>query len=129
MSQKTGITRDDSETIGFVMTSLFCSAINLAELHEWCFLVIGANDIAEIPSYIFDLSEYEGVLAKIFKIIGFVPSWTHTDDDEAALCGIAMKRGIERYEWPFSQDYALTKLKDNSDMERRFRETFPFVDF
>jgi len=50
-----GLDRENSETVGFVMTSLFCSAIDLEDLKQWCYHIIGELDPNVIPSYVFDL--------------------------------------------------------------------------
>lgn len=129
MTQTFAITRDNSEDIGFVITSLFCSAISLDELHDWCHEVMKRLESKDLPAYIVELSEFEGRLASAFKLIGFVPSWEHTGDDEAALCGIAMRRGSERTEWPTSREAALAALSRNPRIVKRFRSTFPFISY
>jgi hypothetical protein len=129
MNRLYAITRDDSETIGFVITSLFCSAIDLKEFHEWCYKIIREHELEELPPYIMELAEFEGALAKLFKVLGFVPSWKHDQDDEAALCGIAMNRGAHRVEWPVSRETALDALRSRPEIESRFRMTFPFVNY
>lgn len=127
MKQTIAITRDKSDDIGFVITSLFCSAISLAELHGWCYEVIERLEPEDLPAYIFELSKFEGKLASVFKVVGFVPSWAHTEDDEAALCGVGMDRGGERLEWPISREAALAALHRNPGIVKRFRSTFPFI--
>ena len=80
LGSELGLSRENSETIGFVLTSLLRSAIDLDELKEWCYHVIGHLEVGESPGYLFDLAEYKGVLAGIYKPLGFVPSWKHTDE-------------------------------------------------
>jgi hypothetical protein len=127
MNRLFGITKENSEELGFVITSLFCSAINLDELHEWCYEIIRETDIQKLPPYIMELANFEEKLAKIFNVIGFVPTWKHDDLDEAALCGIAMSRGVRRVEWPFSEEVARAALNDRQAILQRFRETFNFL--
>ncbi len=129
MASELGLSRENSETIGFVLTSLLCSAIDLEELKEWCYHIIGELEAGEAPGYLFDLMEYKGVLAGIYKPLGFVPSWRHTDEDTNALYGIALKRGNARYEWPIAPEAALAALASRPQIEERFRKTFPFIDF
>jgi hypothetical protein len=129
MGSELGLSRENSETIGFVLTSLLRSAIDLDELKEWCYHVIGHLEVGESPGYLFDLAEYKGVLAGIYKPLGFVPSWKHTDEDANALYGIAIKRGKSRYEWPIEKDAALAALAQRPAIEERFRKTFPFISF
>lgn len=129
MASEIGLSRENSETIGFVLTSLLCSAIDLEELKEWCYYVIGQLEVGDAPGYLFDLAEYEGTLAGIYKPLGFVPSWKHSDEDTSALYGIAMKRGKTRYEWPVESGAALAALTRCPQIEARFRLTFPFIRF
>ncbi len=129
MSGVIGLTRDSSETIGFVLTSLFCSAIDLEELKEWCNHVIGQLEVGEPPGYLFDLAEYNGTLAKIDGVLGFVPSWRHSDEDEVALYGIAARRGADMFDWPIEREAALAALAGCPQIEARFRQTFPFISF
>lgn len=129
MGSVIGLTRESSDTIGFVLASLFSSAIDLEELREWCYQIIGKLDAYEAPSYLFDLAEYKGALAGIYKILGFVPNWKHSAKDRAALFGIALRRGKSRFEWPVEKGVAMTALADSSEIERRFRETFPSIAF
>lgn len=127
MSGVAGLTRESSETIGFVLTSLFCSAIDLEELKEWCYHVIGQLEVGEPPGYLFDLAEYSGTLAKIDGVLGFVPTWKHSDEDEAAIYGIAATRGAEMFDWPVDRAAALAALAARPEIEARFRQTFPFI--
>jgi hypothetical protein len=127
MSGAAGLTRDSSETIGFVLTSLLCTAIDLDELKEWCSFTVGELDAGAAPGYLFDLMDYDGKLAGIYKPLGFVPSWKHTDDDTHALYGIALKRGKTRYEWPVDPSVAISALARKPGIEARFRSTFPFI--
>ena len=123
-----GLDRENSETIGFVMTSLFCSAIDLEDLKQWCYHIIGELETSDTPGYVFDLLDYNGSLAKIDKVLGFVPSWKHSDKDVAALYGIAAKRCADRFDWPVDEQDAMTALADLPEIESRFRETFPFIE-
>lgn len=129
MSAAFGLSRENSETIGFVLSSVLQSAIDLEELREWCYHVIGLKEVSDPPRYLFELAEYEGVLAGIYKPLGFVPTWKHTGDDADALYGIAVKRGKSRYEWPIEKEMALAALARRPAIEARFRETFPFIVF
>lgn len=129
MADELGLTRENGETIGFVLTSLLCSAIDLDELKEWCYHVIGQLEVGEPPGYLFDLAEHSGALAGIYKPLGFVPSWKHTDEDTSALYGIALRRGRTRYEWPVDREAALSTLAARPEIEARFRQTFPFITF
>jgi hypothetical protein len=120
---------ENSETIGFVASCLFASAIDVSELHDWCVYVIGQNDVGSIPSYLLDLMDFDQPLAHLYKVIGFVPVWNHTDDEANALYGIAIQRGRELFDPPISKQSALASLKRSSAIVERFRRTFPFIKY
>ena len=124
-----GLTRESSETIGFVLTSVMCSAIDLEELGDWCYQVIGQLEVEQVPGYVFDLMEYKGTLAGLYKVVGFVPSWTHSDEEVDALYGVAVKRGRDTDDWPITSEAALSALAKCPGIEERFRKTFPFISF
>ena len=63
MSAPQGLSREDSKAIGFVTKSLGCEAIDLDELHQWCYALIKLHDANDLPSYFFDLAEFQGPFA------------------------------------------------------------------
>lgn len=118
---------ENSETIGFVFSCVFTSAIDISELRDWCVYVINQNDVESIPPYIFDLMDFDQPLAHLYKVIGFAPVWKHTDDEADALYGIAIQRGRELFNPPVSKPSALELLRKNPSIAERFRRTFPFI--
>jgi hypothetical protein len=120
-----GLTKNDSNEIGFVTTCLFAQALDIDELHDWISLVLGSR--VNTPSYLLDLLEFKGPLFKIYKIIGFVPPWPGTDDEKLALFGVAYQRGREPFQCPLSRDEALAKLKEFPNVRLTFAKTFPFL--
>lgn len=114
--------------IGFVVTCLFSSAIDCSELRRWCTDVVIKNcSVDEIPSYIFYLMNFDEHLVHIFNVIGFVPSWEPTEDEDRAIYGIAAVRGRLAEDSPIAADEAKKMLTLNSDISNRFKLTFPFV--
>ncbi|EOV8466305.1 hypothetical protein ACOSC7_004623, partial [Escherichia coli] len=66
----------------------------------------------------------------IEKIIGFVPSWKRKKEQEYALYGIAVKQGRNAlYDAPVNEKGALDALRKHPEIEKLFRETFPFIRF
>ncbi|MFE3957753.1 hypothetical protein ACFXPS_26710 [Nocardia sp. NPDC059091] len=123
----TGLTQEDSQTIGFVVDCLFCQAIDRAELRKWCPHVVITNDLEHIPQYIFNLMDFDEGAADVFRVIGFVPTKIR-GADESALYGIAYLRGIDVFDSPTSPSAASKALEARPVMLQRFREVFPFVD-
>ncbi|WP_159916840.1 hypothetical protein [Pantoea sp. 18069] len=102
-----GITFEESDTICFVVTCLFASAIDRSELRRWCTDVVIKNcTVDEIPGYIFELMSFEKNLGHVFEVIGFVPSWEPSEDEGRAIYGIAALRGRLAEDAPITADEA-----------------------
>ncbi|WP_203646269.1 hypothetical protein [Pseudomonas sp. RtIB026] len=110
--------------MAFVITCLFCGAISKEELNVWC---AEALSLDKTPPYIYDLMEFQDEIFKVYKVIGFVPYWEHSDVDEYALYGIAVRRGFEPYDMPLTPSEALTHLEASPDIENSFRKVFSFI--
>jgi hypothetical protein len=121
------LTKDRSQAIGFVVACLFSSAIDVNELNQWASSVVERLDIENIPDYIFELMEFNGALAGVYKTIGFSPVWNRSDEEDAALYGIAVKRGKEVFDMPLSPASALISLDDNPHIKDTFNLVFPFA--
>lgn len=119
--------KNNSETIGFVVSCLFSSAISISEFNDWVTDLIEKNDIVELPDYIFDLIDYNDSIAKIFKVIGFTPSWGATQEERNAIDGIRVMRGIEVYEKVITNEKALKNLSDNQHILESYKYIFPFI--
>ncbi len=127
MGTLTGMTRDDGQRIGYVLSALGSDAIDAADLRRWCEALLRDNDAADIPAYVFDLLEFDGKLADVYKVVGFVPSSGLTANEKRALYGIAVLRGVVPLDWPVTKEAALRSLEACPDVMRRFQEEFAFV--
>lgn len=74
--------RYSDELLGFVIACLFCEAISRSEFQSWCLELLG---LEETPSFLYDLIEFDEPAFKIYKVIGYVPSWRHSKNEEYAL--------------------------------------------
>jgi hypothetical protein len=119
------LTKENSATIGFVVSSVFAGAIDRQELQAWGDHVLASTD--SYPLYIIDLSTFDEALFHIYKVIGFAPCSGLTDAEGDALVGIAFVRGREQFEAVPSRDRALAALAKHPHVLTRFRETFPFI--
>ncbi|MFD6352964.1 hypothetical protein [Nocardia tengchongensis] len=129
MSVVSGLTMDDSSTIGFVLDCLYSEAIDMAELRKWCEFVIVSNDMESIPDYMFDLVSFDGGLSKVVDCVGFSPAVECHGRDEYALYGIAYLRGRDVYDPPVTFDDAESALVGAPHILERFKSTFPFIVF
>jgi len=120
-----GLFKEDSGRIGFVISSLFAGALDLDELQKWAIGVLAREQ--DPPLYLVDLAEFNDAIYKIYKVIGFVPHWPHPADQKDALIGIAYKRGRVLGDSPLSREQALQKLVNCPHIEAAFRTEFPFV--
>jgi hypothetical protein len=123
-----GLTRDDNETIGFVVACAFSSAISMDELRQWCSdIVIRNSRIEDIPAYIFELVDFDQALMRIHEVIGFVPDRDWAEEEGYALCGIAAYRHRLAADAGLSADQAKQFLVERPYVMEKFRATFPFI--
>jgi hypothetical protein len=119
------LTKEQSHTIGFVVTCLFHEAIDVNELNRWADHVITSEE--DYPLYIVDLSVFNTYPKDIFKVIGFTPDLTLTRDQKKAMTGIAHLRGMASPYAQFSRDTALKALETHPEILDEFKRTFPFI--
>jgi hypothetical protein len=119
------LTKENSATIGFVVSCIFAGAIDKRELQAWADHVLVSTD--SYPPYIVDLSTFDEPLFHISRVVGFVPHSNLSDSEKDALVGIAFVRGREQFEPVPSRDQALAALAAHPPVLARFRETFPFI--
>ncbi|WP_339492812.1 hypothetical protein [Pseudomonas sp. EA_15y_Pfl2_R67] len=114
----------NDELMAFVITCLFCGAISKEELNTWSAQALSLN---KAPSFLYDLMDFHDEIFKVYKVIGYVPHWEHSEGDEYALYGIAVRRGFKPYDMPLTPKEALAHLEALPDIESVFREVFAFV--
>ena len=124
----TGLSKDSYDVIGFVIACLYSGAITDDDLKKWSENVIRDNDVSETPDYIFELVDFDGDRLNILNIIGFPFEWKASKSQRNALYGIALKRGEDLGD-DCTQSVAMKSLEKHPEVELRFRETFPFIDF
>jgi hypothetical protein len=126
-----GLVKGNDQTIGFVYYCLLCGVINMDEVNRWVEKVIGENEVSDLPDYIFDLIDLKGTIRDLQRLIDFFPNWRCTKAQRKAIYGIAVKRGekLSQDDVSFNEEQALEALKKHPEVEKLFRETFPFIDF
>jgi hypothetical protein len=120
----------NDKAIGFVYYCLLCGVINMEEINRWAEKVIGENEVSDLPDYIFDLIDLKGTIRDLQRLIDFFPNWRCTKAQRKAIYGIAVKRGekLSQDDVSFNEEQALEALKKHPEVEKLFRETFPFID-
>ncbi|OCG78423.1 hypothetical protein A9G42_03145 [Gilliamella sp. Nev6-6] len=124
----------NDKAIGFVYYCLLCGVINMEEINRWAEKVIGENEVSDLPDYIFDLIDFKGTVSELERLIGlfsrFFIHWRCTKAQRKAVYGIRVKRGrsLRRDDVSFNEEQALEALKKHPEVEKLFRETFPFID-
>ena len=120
--------REDSFLIGFVSYSQSLCAMTMEETHKWIYNLIKKYD--DLPSYMYCLPDAQ-TNKEFDEIIGFSASPNVTEKEVNALIGISYKRGLstEETEWNISKKSALKALEESPQLEKRFRETFPFIEW
>lgn len=119
-----GLTRDDSSTIGFVLACYLAGAIDITELHEWAERVMVTS--AEYPGYIVNLREFSGPKAHVFRLVEFTPSPGLTETDYFALSGIAFRRGVQQLDGPGAAT-AMSALGQRPLILATFLRLFPDI--
>ncbi|HEZ3087454.1 TPA: hypothetical protein WH237_000382 [Neisseria meningitidis] len=79
------IIKEDSNDLGFAIKCLFSQSIDLNEFKLWIEQVIRDMPIEDIPFYIFDLADFDGVIADIDNIVGFVSSYSLSKSKKKCL--------------------------------------------
>ena len=119
---------DDDKDIAFAVSCLFCQCLNFDEFKAWLEKVIRESDVDDIPSYIFDLLDFDEHLADICSIIGFDPIWPFDDKAENALYGISYKRDIVIIEdFDLSRKESEELLNKYPEIGFYFRKLFDFI--
>lgn len=119
------LTKEDSTTIGFVVSCIFAGAIDTRELRAWADHVLVTFE--SYPAYIVDLSTFDEALFHIFRVIGFTPHSPLTETEEVALIGIAFLRGRDRFEPEPSREQALAAVATHPRIVADFCQTYPFL--
>ena len=119
---------NDSEDLDFVLACLFSQAIDRKELNLWAEEVVKTSPIENIPSYIFELVDFEDSLLRLDEIIGFTPDTSLSKKDELAIYGIAFLRGVDVYDSPVTKSKAIQSLKESPEIYKRFKKFFPFIE-
>ena len=122
------IYKDNDQDISFVLACVYCQAIDLNELKLWAERVVETSNIDDLPSYIYDLIDFDGPLFKISKIIGFSPINYLSLEEEYSIYGIAYIRKINVIDSPVEMSKAISLLRLNYYLLDRFKYFFPFID-
>ncbi len=120
-----GLAQEDSSLIGFVVACYFCNAIDNHDLNKWAEHIIATRD--NYPLYMLDLLYFDEPRFHIYRAIGFNPSSVTSKADDIALFGIAYLRGHAHIDGP-PHEVALSKLKKSAAIQKRFHDTFPFIE-
>lgn len=121
------LTREQSEDLGFAITSFIKNAITKEELLHWCYYIIELYEAEDIPIFIFDLETEKYQINEIYRIIGFVPSTNLTLKQKKAVYGIAIKRVGTLGDVNYKEKTVLNALEESPEIIERFHKAFPFL--
>ncbi|MFQ3789867.1 hypothetical protein [Halomonas sp. A29] len=126
MKLKLRLDKNDCDDIGFAKACLVAGVLEFAEFKEWIYYVVGHQD--QVPAYFWDILDIENKFDfKPLSVMGFNPSWKHTESENDALDGIGYRRWNDFVSDAVPRDLALQALERNPHIEQRFREMFPFI--
>ncbi|TDP43118.1 hypothetical protein [Nocardia ignorata] len=120
-------TRIGPEEIGFVLDCIFSQAIDGPELSQWALAVVLANEVEDLPEYIYDLLNFQGNAGAAADVVGRLSSADAGEDVLKALIGIAYVRGVEVYDPPITRRRAAVALRNRPDVLTKFKNVFPFI--
>lgn len=121
------ISMNDSSTLAFVIASLASQAINTEELRDWADYILAT--VGDAPPYTLELSSFDGYLKDVYGVVGFVPDREFSTEVQAAMAGIAFRRGKDPYDCEWSREQALDSLSQQPEVLDEFKATFPFIEF
>ena len=119
--------REPDATVAFVLECLFTGAVDLDEVRRWADRAIELEP--HPPVWLIDLSLFDGPLKDIYRLIRLVPDREFTDDEEAAIAGIAYERNRSVGDVPHGRKRALAALRAHPGIRGEFVRTFPFLTF
>ncbi|THA02387.1 hypothetical protein [Rodentibacter pneumotropicus] len=122
------ITKESGGDLSFAIDCLFSQSIDINDFKRWLEKVILDIPLDKIPLFVYDLYDFNGELADIDNIIGFVPHSDITNEQYDAILGIAFLRGKDVYKPRISKSKAIKLLKKHSEIHERFRKFFPFIE-
>ncbi len=125
--ETSGLVQGDSSLIGFVERCLYNSAIEDKDIRDWSMRMVVQYD--ELPTYMYDLLDFKKEDYNLHELINFSIGWGFPEKDKEALYGLAYKRGFEPYDCPLTKEEAIKRLEECPHIEKKFRETFPFIEF
>lgn len=122
------IYKDNDSDLSFALACVYCQAIGLNEFRLWAGKVIETSNIDDIPSYVYDLIDFDGPLFQLSKIIGFSPINYLSLEEEYSLYGIAYVRKRNVIDSPIEVNEAISYLELNAHLLDKFKHFFPFIE-
>ena len=119
-----GLTHENCDEIGFVVSCFICGAINRDELRGWAEHIMVSRD--EYPLYIVDLYDFNDSVPNIYEIIGFIPSNEYSPEEEVTFDQLAFDRHGIANDNCREADLDSTKYQ-SANLLTRFKEVFSFI--
>ncbi|WP_181698828.1 hypothetical protein [Nocardia sp. GTS18] len=120
-------TRIGPKQMGFVLGCIFAQAIDDRELSQWALNVVMANEVEDLPEYIYDLLNFQGNAGAALEVVGMFNSTGPGEAVSDALTGIAYARGVEVYDPSITRSQAAVALRKRPDILDKFKKVFPFI--
>lgn len=121
----TGLEKEDSHLIAFVLSAFAARAIDAADIRRWADGIFSQG--GTYPHYLLELCWFDGRLRELYDAIGFTPCWPDGLGDRNALEAFAFRRGIIPFEANRSQEEAEGLLRANPQIATAFKEAFPWL--
>lgn len=127
---KMRLTKEDSDDLGFATECVTAGALTFDEFKTWIYRIIEISD--DYPLFLLDIVDLENKFdytLDTIQIVGFNPYWSATETEQIAVDGIAYRRFSHHESDAAPRLKALAALQENPQIEKRFRQMFPFVEW
>ena len=119
-----GLTRNDSDTIAFVVYCFLSGSIDNAELRAWGMKIIETTE--DYPLYFLELINFSEPRLHIYDVIGFVPAGNLSEDARKTIDQLALYHKNTTPDNLPPQDAARKKWINPTTIQR-FNEVFQDV--
>lgn len=124
------LTKEDSDDLGFATECVTADALTFDEFKTWIYGIIEKSD--NYPAFLLDIAAIDekfDFTLNTMRVVGFEPHWRHSDAEYLAIDGIAYRRFPDHESDAAPRSKAIAALEQNPQIEKRFREMFPFIDW
>lgn len=123
----------DVEPVAFARLAFERGAIIAPEVREWVWHVVGLlteEEVTRLPPFFFDYADFKSEdRTDFFRVSQPYGGAAHSKEEKQAMEAIAWRRGVNTAWTLFDRATAERAEARNPQIEKRFREFFPFIEW